>query len=72
MALLKTLFLKYTMRKDRNANFGKAGEFLLEDAFKMLKDADSETSDYNICMVFSLSKHTTVINDYEESGQQAL
>jgi len=49
--------------------FGKVGDFLLEDAMKILHDADIDITDYQICMVFSLSKHTVVINDFEESGQ---
>jgi hypothetical protein len=68
LALLKTLFNKYIQKRERY----RAGEFTLEDALKMIKDADSPISHTEVKQMFALSKNSIVINDYEEAGQYQL
>ena len=68
LALLKSLFNKYIQRRERY----RVGEFLLEDAHKMMKDSDDPISDHETNKVFALSKHAIVINDFEDAGQQQL
>ena len=65
---LRALHKQYTCRKDRLSTWARHGEFIIEDAVKMMQDAQSTISDHLIQSVYGVSKHTIVINDNDEAG----
>jgi hypothetical protein len=65
---LRALHKQYGCRKDRLSTWARHGEFILEDAVKMMQDAQSTISEHLIQSVYGVSKHTIVINDNDEAG----
>ena len=68
MRLLEELHAKYTKRPNRPAHV-KNGEFVVEDAYEMFKDANISLMDAKICTCFPVSKQCLIVHDSEEAGQ---
>ena len=68
MGLLRELHRLYSCRKDRQVTWARQGEFILEDAVKMMRDAENPIVSKQVNMVFGMSKHSIVVNESDEFG----
>lgn len=68
MGLLRDLHKLYSCRKDRQAAWARQGEFILEDAVKMMRDAENPIDSKQVNMVFGMSKHSIVVNESDDFG----